>query len=261
MIGAAMKIQVSDQIIMGKEWKWGSRVMLCCCRVLVQTVIVACLSWASISFAQEADPEVAQEEDKEMRVSFTAIALTQIPYEKVYYRHGEEFIEIQWRNGMRTFPYSLSKAKALEVYIDHNDPENPYKLIGKGPLVSGTNKMLYFFAHNVTPQEGELPVRLYGIDDSESAFPESSYRFINFTSVPLVVDFHKKRFLTKPGKPIVHKLSLTEAGEFTPFVLRDTKGKVLGGTRLFSHATNREMVLIFQPKRGSKRMDIRYFSD
>ena len=251
----------SNQIIMGKEWKWGSRVMLCCCRVLIQTVIVACISVAPVSFAQEPDPELAQEEDKEMRVSFTAIALTQIPYEKVYYRHGEEFIEIQWRNGMRTFPYSLSKAKVFEVYIDQDDPENPYKLVGKAPLVSGTNKMLYFFAHNASQQKEKLPISLYGIDDSESAFPESSYRFINFTSVPLIVDFNKKRFYVKPNKPTVQKVNLSKPGEFTPFVVRDNKGKVLGGTRLFSHAANREMVLIFKPQKGAKRMDIRYFSD
>ena len=246
---------------MGKEWKWASTTVGCRW-VFMRTVMLAWLSLAMMSIAQEPSPDAVQEEDKEMRVSFTAIALTQIPYEKVYYRHGEEFIEIQWRNGMRTFPYSLSKAKALEVFIDHDDPENPYKLVGKAPLVSGTNKMLYFFAHNATPQEGQLPVSLYGIDDSERAFPESSYRFINFCSVPLVIDFDKKsRFLVKPGKPTVKKLNLTKAGAFTPFVVRDSKGKILGGTRLFSHANNREMVLIFQPKKGSKRMDIRYFSD
>lgn len=239
---------------------WRSRVSACY-RVLMQIIIVACFSWAPVSFAQEGDSEVAQDEGKEMRVSFTAIALNQIPYDKVYYRHGKEFIEIQWRNGMRTFPYSLSKAKSLEVYIDHDDPENPYKLIGKAPLVSGTSKMLYFFAHNATSQEGQLPVSLYGIDDSERAFPESSYRFINFTSVPLVVDFNKRRFYVKPGKPTVQKVKLSKLGAFTPFVVRDSKGKILGGTRLFSHAANREMVLIFQPKKGEKRMDIRYFSD
>jgi hypothetical protein len=54
---------------------------------------------------------------------------------------------------------------------------------------------------------------------------------------------------------------LTEAGGFTPFIVKDGEGKVLGGTRLFSHAASREMVLIFPPKKGKKRLDIRYFSD
>ena len=133
--------------------------------------------------------------------------------------------------------------------------------MGKASLVPGTKKMLYFVGLNSAKQEGQLPLKLYGIDDSQTVFPDSSYRFINFAPVPLVVDFNKKRFAVKPGQPKVQKVSLSEAGEFTPFVVRTSKGKVLGGTRLFSHATNREMVLIFPPKKDSKRMDIRFFSD
>jgi len=54
---------------------------------------------------------------------------------------------------------------------------------------------------------------------------------------------------------------LTEVGGFTPFIVKDIEERTLGGTRLFSHAASREMVLIFPPKKGQKRLDIRYFSD
>jgi len=218
------------------------------------------LSCSGLLCAQE---QQADEQEKEPKgIVFTAISLSNLPYENIYYRNGEDFIKIEWRNGRRSKPYSLSKAKLLEVFIDHDDPEKPYLLIGRAALVAGTQTMLYFFGENGSKKEGALPVTLYGIDDSQTIFPDSSYRFINFVKVPLVVDFDKKkRFLIKPGKPIVHKLKLSKGGEFTPFLLRNTKGKVLGGTRLFSHATNREMVLIFPPKKGSKRMDIRFFSD
>jgi len=50
-------------------------------------------------------------------------------------------------------------------------------------------------------------------------------------------------------------------GGFTPFIVKDIEERTLGGTRLFSHAASREMVLIFPPKKGKKRLDIRYFSD
>jgi hypothetical protein len=248
------------QTIMRKELDWGNTTVGCRW-VLMQTVILALMTMASVSLAQETALKADQEEDKEMRVSFTAIELSKLPYEKVYYRKGSKFIEIKWRDGRRTIPYPLSKAKAFEIFIDHDDPEHPYLLVGKAPLVSGTSKMLYLLAHNAIKQEGVLPVRIYSIDDSETIFPESSYRFINFSSVPLVVDFNKKRFAVKPGQPKVEKVSLSQGGKFTPFVVRNSKGKVLGGTRLFSHATNREMVLIFPPKKGKDRMDIRYFSE
>ena len=104
-------------------------------------------------------------------------------------------------------------------------------------------------------------LKLYGIDDSQTVFPDSSYRFINFAPVPLVVDFNKKRFAVKPGQADSSKVKPVQRRSIHPFCGQNSKGKVLGGTRLFSHATNREMVLIFPPKKGSKRMDIRFFSD
>ena len=104
-------------------------------------------------------------------MAFTAIALSKIPYENLYYRNGSKFIEIAWRNGRRSIPYPLSKAKALEVFIDHDDPENPYLLVGKASLVPGTQKDALFLRPKRIQARGALPVKLYGIDDSETHFP------------------------------------------------------------------------------------------
>lgn len=218
--------------------------------------LFACIAFVATSSGQE-----KPKKQKNTGPFFTAIALSSLSYEHLYYRNGREFIEIELRNGRKSKPYSLSKAKALEVYIDHNDPENPYLLVGKAALVPGTQKMLYFFGERGRQREGQLPLRLFGLDDSETAFPEGSFRFINFIRMPLEIEFNQKRFLVKPGKPTVKKLNLPKDGAFTPFVVRDTEGKVLGGTRLFGHARSRKMVLIFPPKQGKKRLDIRYFSD
>ena len=227
--------------------------LLACLAVLISGSFTCAQEPTESSDSGEAKPYTGK--------AFSAIALSKIPYENLYYRNGTKFIEIIWKNSRRSDPYPLSEAEALELFIEHDDPEQPYRLVGKASLVANTQKMLYFVGLNGSKQEGQLPLKLYGIDDSQTVFPDSSYRFINFAPVPLVVDFNKKRFAVKPGQPKVQKVSLSEAGEFTPFVVRTSKGKVLGGTRLFSHATNREMVLIFPPKKGSKRMDIRYFSD
>lgn len=226
------------------------------------TLPLACLALlASSSLTSAQEPGDNQAEKPYKGKAFTAIALSAIPYENLYYRNGSKFIEITWKNGRRSDPYPLSEASALELYIDHDDPKKPYLMVGKAPLVAGTQKMLYFVGQNGSNKEGQLPLKIYGIDDSKDAFPDSSYRFINFVSAPLVIDFNQKRFLVKPGQPKVQKLSLSQAGGFTPFVVRTSKGKVLGGTRLFSHAANREMVLIFPPKKGKKRMDIRFYSE
>lgn len=230
--------------------------------LLRSTLLLTCLA-VLLSGGGTCAQEFTDGEDSKAHrgMAFTAIALSKIPYAKLYYRNGDKFIEIKWKNGSRSEPFPLSKTKHLEVFIEHDDPKRPYLMVGKAPLVPNTRKMLYFFAENASEKEKSLPVSLYGIDDSETIFPRSSYRFINFANVPLMVDFNNKRFALKPGLPEVQKVSLPQAGEFTPFVVRTGKGKVLGGTRLFSHATNREMVLIFPPKKGKDRLDIRYFSD
>lgn len=219
---------------------------------------------AGLACAQEQTGDTGGAADAEKQTvrgkAFTALALSKLPYKNLYYRSGKKIIKMEMRNGKRSMPYSLPSAKLLEIFTDHKDPEKKYRLIGKAPLVSDSQKMLYFF--RARPKAGgRLPIAIFAIDDSETAFPESSYRFINFMRVPIVIDFNKKRFLVKPVKPTVKKLNLTKSGEWTPFVVRDTKGKVLGGTRLFNHATNRKLVLIFPPKKGEKRLDIRFFSD
>ncbi|MGB2012037.1 MAG: hypothetical protein ACPHYF_10960, partial [Akkermansiaceae bacterium] len=220
-------------------------------------VMTACLGFICSAHAQEPPNNAAPKGN-----TFTVIALSAIPYENIYYRKGEEYVAIELRKGMRSQAYALGQGSAtMDIFTDHDDEENPYKLVGRAPLVSGTSKMLFFIGMSNSTDQKALPLVLYGLDDSRTAFPNGSFRFINFISAPLVIDFHKKRFLVKPGKPVLQKLNLSQAGSFTPFVVRDSKGKILGGTRLFSHATNREMVLVFPPKKGAKRLDIRYFPD
>jgi hypothetical protein len=194
-------------------------------------------------------------------ITFTVIALSNLPYENLYYRNGQKVTPIEIRKGRRSESYSLASAEFIELLTDHEDPELQYRLIGEAPLVTGTSQMLYFLRESGSNNEGARPLGLFGIDDSEAAFPDSSFRFINFINAPLLLEFNKKRFGLKPGQSEVHRLNLTEAGSFTPFLVKDLQGKVLGGTRLFSHAASREMVLIFPPKEGAKRLDIRYFSD
>ena len=203
----------------------------------------------------------AQKNTKRGVASFTAIALSGLPYKQLYYRNGRKFIAIELKNGRRSKPHALSSAKVFEVFIDHDDPKNPYKLVGKTSLVPGTQKMLYFIGMRGAKSKSKLPLALYGIDDSDRAFPDSSYRFISFINTPLNVEFNNKRFIVRQGKPMLRKLSLSKEGKFSPFLVRNSKGEILGGTRLFSHAANREMVLIFPPKKGQKRLDVRYFSD
>jgi hypothetical protein len=203
----------------------------------------------------------AEEPSKRGGVSFTVLPLSSLPYENLYYRNGKTITPIEIRKGKRSMSYPLSSAEFIELFTDHEDPELRYRLIGKAPLLTGTSRILYFLRETGSNKEGARPLGLFGIDDSKATFPDSSFRFINFINAPLSIEFNKKQFDMKPGQSKVHKLNLTEAGSFTPFIVKDMEERTLGGTRLFSHAASREMVLIFPAKKGKKRLDIRYFSD
>ena len=193
--------------------------------------------------------------------TFSLIALSELPYKNLYYRSSKGFVPIELRKRRRSDAYPLSAVEFLELYTDHSDPEQQYRLIGQGKLVKQSKRMLFFLKNIGGQHRGRLPVLVLGLDDSHNTFPNSSFRFINFISKPLVIEFNRERFQMQPGESKISKLDLPAGGDFTPFVVKDTEGKRLAGTRLFSHAKGREMVLLFPPKEGKKRLNIEFFSD
>jgi hypothetical protein len=192
---------------------------------------------------------------------FTLIGISKLPYRTLYYRNGGEFIPVELEEGRRSSAYSIAAAEFLELYTDHADPEEKYQLIGKAPLIAGAREMLYFLKHLGSGNKRGLPVALFGLDDSLEKFPHSSYRFINFMNQPLLLEFDNERFGMRAGESKISKLDLPAEGAFTSFRVRNIEKKRLAGTRLFSSADSREMVLIFPSKPGKRRLDIRYFSD
>lgn len=187
---------------------------------------------------------------------FTLVALSSLPYEKIYYKKGEKMEEIQLRNSRRSDSYVFRGEGPLQLFID--DSEQKFKLVGQAKPVVGANQVLYFLRASL---QAKLPISIFGIDDSRSQFSAGSYRFINFINQNLTIEFDKKKFNLRPRASQVQRVNLSKEGSFTPFIVRDAQGKLLGGTRLFSHASNREMVVILPPKEGKRRLDIRYFSD
>ncbi|MGB1937936.1 MAG: hypothetical protein ACPHVK_10640, partial [Akkermansiaceae bacterium] len=125
-----------------------------------------CLSLICSAHAQEPPNNAAPKGN-----TFTVIALSAIPYENIYYRKGEEYVPIELRNGMRSQAYALGQGSAtMDIFTDHDDEENPYKLVGRAPLVSGTSKMLFFIGMSNSTDQKALPLVLYGLDDSRTAF-------------------------------------------------------------------------------------------
>lgn len=204
---------------------------------------------------------VAEQGIEDRGGTFTMIAPSGLPYQKLYYRAGKEYIPIQLRERRRSEPYPISSAEFIELYTDHSNPEVPYRLIGKGKLVPKSNEILFFLINVGSAKNGRLPVLVLGLDDSKTAFPDSSFRFINFINTPLLVEFDHQEFHMKPGQSKISKLDLPAEGDFTPFTVKNLEGKRMAGTRLFSHAQGRELVLMFSPEEGRRRINIQYYSD
>lgn len=227
-----------------KRWLWG--------------IVFASLILAGLVTGQE------EEKVERKKNTFSVIALTDLPFEKLYYRYNKKATTINASGARRSPQYPLSSSSdVFEIYTDNNDPDKPeirYKLVGRAESIA-SSKALYFLRKSDSQAQDALPIEMFGLDDSEAKFPESSFRFISFMKVPLYIEFDNNQFSIKPNDVKVQKLKLSKEGAFTPFIVKDTKGKLLGGTRLFSHSGNREMVLIFPPKKDRKRLDIRYFSD
>ena len=84
--------------------------------LLQPTLLLACLTAlisGSLTYAQEPTESSDSGEPKPYTgKAFTAIALSKIPYENLYYRNGTKFIEITWKNGRRSDPYPLYNTRA-----------------------------------------------------------------------------------------------------------------------------------------------------
>lgn len=194
-------------------------------------------------------------------ITFSVITLSDLPYENLYFRSGKDAVKIDIRNSRRSKPQLVKAAEFFQVYTDSDIPEERYKLVGKGKFPLGASKALFFLRKSTSSEKTDLPIELFGIDDSTAKFPKGSFRFANFMEAQLNIYIGKEAFRIRPKEFKVQKISLSKDGEFTPFLVKDLNGDTLGGTRLFSHASNREMVLVFPPAKGKKRLDIRYFSD
>ena len=152
----------------------------------------------------------------------------------------------------------VPSTESMELYADHRDPEQPYRLLVSASPT--TSKEILFFLFNLgTNDNGTLPLLVLGLDDSKKAFQDNSFRFINFINTPLMVRFDNEQFRMEPGQTKISKLDLPAGGDFTPFTIEDIEGKKCGYAAF--HHRGREMVLIFSPKEGKKRLNIQYFSD
>lgn len=200
----------------------------------------------------------AQSQNAKSGREFSLIAWGELPYDSVYYRKGSTMNEMEIKVGRRSEPYSMPSDGKLEMFITEKDAEGKetYKMVGRASIMENAKKMLFVVFPN--KKDSDLPISMFGINDSLDVFPAGSFRFMNFTSVPMEGSFNGSVFRLKPWKTTVVKSKKRSGGSFLPFYIRTMKGEMLYETRLLGQPSGREVVFIMPPSNSSGRINIKF---
>ncbi|WPJ96277.1 hypothetical protein SH580_00995 [Coraliomargarita algicola] len=188
---------------------------------------------------------------------FSLYAWDTLPHSQLYYQSGNTMSELKVNPGRRSKSYPLSMGK-LQLFVLTKDPEgkDDYKLVGEASMMEGAKKMLFVVVAN--KRASGLPLTMFGINDSLDVFPAGSFRFMNFTSVPMEGHFNGETFRLKPGKTTVVESKKESSGGFLPFYIRTMDGVMLYESRLLGQPAGREIVFITPPTNDSGRVNIRF---
>jgi hypothetical protein len=198
----------------------------------------------------------AQASDAPSAVKFSCVVWKELPYPGIFYRQKEKFLPLTLPARQRSEMYPLEGQEALELYIAKDQPNgNPgYELVGKATLPQGSKQFLFMIQES--PDGSQLPLRIFGMDDSLDAFPAGTFRFLNFTSLPLQVDFGGSSHKLPPEAIKVVVPAIPELGGFLPFIIKDASGHIGFQTRLFGQPRGRKMVMIVPPSKQDEKLSV-----
>ena len=195
----------------------------------------------------------SQETDTENRsLKFSCLYWEGKPQENLYYREGESFHPLKFKQAARSESFALKGMKNFELYreaIDPQEDEPPYTLLAQASLPTAKQVLLL-----VIPFEAQerTNYRVIAMDDSLSTFPTGTFRFANFTNQPLIIKFADKVEKLAAGKLVVMKCQSGKQGGFEPLLIGNSEGKTIFGTRLFGQPTSRDLAFISPPvKKGA----------
>jgi hypothetical protein len=212
--------------------------------------------------AQTDDGNEKPAKGQKNKQQFTCLYWEALPIEKLYYRVGEDFKAIKFENSIRSQDYALKGMTSFELYRDAKDPkenELPYELLARTAIPTNSPQILFL----VIPFKNEdaISYRVVAMDDSLAAFPRGTFRFANFTSQSLLVKFAGEVQKIPASKMTEMSCKPGKGGGFRPFIIGNSKGKQIFGTRLFGQSSGRELVFISPPERkGSDTPRVKFIS-
>lgn len=192
---------------------------------------------------------------------FSCVVWKDLPYPELLYRQGEEFLPLELLPRQRSQMYPLKGQEALELYVVSDKPDGKpgHELVGKAALRPGTGRMLFMIQESA--DKAALPLTVYGLDDSLKGFPMGSFRFLNFTKIPLQVEIAGITDKLPPQRDKVVTPDIPKLGGFLPFFIKDAQGNIGFQTRLFGQPRGRKMVIIVPPKNESENLAVLFLTE
>jgi len=216
----------------------------------ISFTLVASL-WAlcqAVAFAQPADVKSS--------IQFSCVVWKDLSYPALFFRQRDEFLPLTLPPRQRSQMYSLQGQEALELYVakDQANGKPGHELVGRAALPQRAKQMLFMIQES--PNGGKLPLTVFGMDDSLDSFPAGSFRFLNFTTLPLQVEFGGTTNKLSPQAIEVVQPEIPKLGGFLPFMIKDSKGHIGFQTRLFAQPRGRKLVLIVPPKKMGEKLAV-----
>lgn len=192
---------------------------------------------------------------------FSCLIWEPLPITAVFYRNGKEVVPLELSPGNRSRLYPLKETTGLELYTVVTGPDGKatYKLVGKAPLVAGTRRMLFLI--EPVPQATELPLKIVGVDDSLDAFPPGTFRFFNFSALPLQVRFGGQTDSLPVDEVKVVRSNVPLNGGLLPIYISDINRKTLFENRIIAQPDLREMVFIRPPARPGASPKVKFVTE
>jgi|GEM_PF-1340907 len=229
-----------------------------------------CLSLFGFLFlgiaAQAQSPGVVNGAENKASVaqSFVCALWEPLPFE-VFYYDGEAYQPVKLRLKQRSERYKLPVGQTtFQLFQKQTDEsgEVSYEPVGSA-LIPASAKVTLFLL-SLAPPEAEMPLRIFGIDDSIKVFPPGSFRFVNVADRVLLISINGVKVEMKPREIRVVQPEVPDLGGFIPFFVADKDSqKVIYQTQLYGQKRGRKMgfIVINERADGREGVSIRFLSE
>jgi hypothetical protein len=201
----------------------------------------------------------AQTQRQLSKIKFTCLLWEGPLEQELFYRDGDNFNILEVFTGSRSREHVLAKSSEFGLYVKDDsaeDPEQPYRLVGKTTLLAGTKQILFILFKHET--DAGLGFHLLPVDDSLDSFPAGTFRFANFSNESLFVKFAGRVKKISPRGMTDMKSDVDAGGGLIPFIIGNEAEEKIFETRLFAQSTGREIVFIGRPKVAGGLPSVRF---